>query len=127
MKRSFAIALVALTALVAGAAHAQVAGTTKLGVVTLEVVASGWSAKRQVLGKPVYNEDGEETGKVEDLIVARDTAVSFVIISAARLVGMDRYYVAVPAGQFTGFDGRFLLPGATKAAIRALPSFGYAH
>ena len=81
MKRSFLIALAALTGLAAAAASAQVAGTTTLGVATLEVAASGWSAKRQIIGKPVYNEDGAEVGTIDDLVVARDTAVSFVIIS----------------------------------------------
>jgi hypothetical protein len=125
MKRSFVIALFALT--VVASAHAQVAGTTTLGVATLDVVASGWSAKRQVLGKPVYNEDGAEVGRIDDLIIARDTAVSFVIISAGGFVGMNRHRVAVPVEQLTEREGRFLLPGATKAAIKALPPFDYAH
>ena len=127
MKRSFVITLVALTTLAAAGAHAQVAGTTTLGVAALEMVASGWSAKRQILGKPVYNEDSAEVGKIVDLIVARDTAVSFVIISAGGFVGMNRHPVAIPVGQLTEHEGRFLLPGATKAAIKALPSFDYAH
>ena len=127
MKRSFAIALAALTALAAAAARAQVAGTTTLGVATLEVAASGWSAKRQILGKPVYNEDGAEVGKIEDLVIGRDTEVSFVIISAGGFVGINRHSVAVPVEQLTEREGRFLLPGATKAAIKALPPFDYAH
>ena len=127
MKRSFVIALVALTTLAAAAAHAQVAGTTTLAVATLDVVATGWSAKRQILGQPVYNEDGAEVGKIDDLVIARDTAVSFVIISAGGFVGMNRHRVAVPVEQLTEREGRFLLPGATKAAIKALPPFDYAH
>ena len=127
MKRSFVIALVALTALAAAAARAQVAGTTTVGVATLDVVASGWSAKRQILGKPVYNEDGAEVGKIDDLVIAPDTAVSFVIISAGGFVGLNRHRVAVPVEQLTEREGRFLLPGATKAAIKALPPFDYAH
>jgi len=127
MKRSFVIALVALTAFAAPAARAQVVGTTTIGVATLEVVASGWSAKRQILGKPVYNDEGAEVGKIDDLIIARDTAVSFVIISAGGFVGMNRHHVAVPVEQLSERDGRFLLPGATKAAIKALPPFDYAH
>jgi hypothetical protein len=127
MKRSFVIALIALTALAAAAARAQVAGTTTLGVAKLEVVASGWSAKRQILGKSVYNEDGAEVGKIDDLVIARDTAVSFVVISAGGFVGINRHRVAVPVEQLTEREGRFLLPGATKAAIKALPPFDYAH
>ena len=127
MKRSFVIALVALTALAASAARAQTAGSTTLGAATLEVVAQGWSAKRQILGKPVYNEDGAEVGKIEDLVIARDTEVSFVIISAGGFAGLNRHPVAVPVELLSERDGRFLLPGATKEAIKALPPFDYAH
>ena len=129
MSRSFIMPVVALAAIVACAGvHAQVAGTTTLGVTvaTLDVVASGWSAKRQILGKPVYNEDSERVGKIDDLIVAPDTAVSFAIIGAGGFVGVKRHQVAIPAEQLSERNGVIVLPGATKAAIKALPSFEYA-
>jgi hypothetical protein len=34
--------------------------------------------------------------------------------------------VAVPVNQLKQQDGRFVLPGATKEAIKALPKFEYA-
>ena len=42
-------------------AQAQVAGTTTIGVAALQVkaVAVGWSARKQILGRTVYNETGE--------------------------------------------------------------------
>ncbi|HEX6704134.1 MAG TPA: PRC-barrel domain-containing protein [Albitalea sp.] len=127
MNRSFVLPAVALAASIACiGARAQVAGTVTLAVAKLEVVASGWSAKRQILGKTVYNEDSEEVGKIDDLIVAPDAAVSFVIIGAGGFVGVKRHEVAVPVDQLSVRDGLVYLPGATKAAIKALPNFEYA-
>ena len=129
MNRSFLMPVIALVAIVScSAVRAQVAGTTTVGVAvtTLEVVASGWSAKRQILGKPAYNEDSEQIGKIDDLIVAPNTAVSFVIVGAGGFVGVKRHQVAIPVDQLPERDGLFVLPGATKAALKALPSFEYA-
>ena len=110
-------------------AGAQVAGTTQLNIgdTELEHIALGWSVKKDILGKTVYNEEGKKVGKVADLIVAPDTAVSYAIVSASAFVGLKRHDVAVPVSLFSGDDqGRIVLPGATKQAIKELPEFKYA-
>jgi sporulation protein YlmC with PRC-barrel domain len=107
--------------------HAQVAGSTTVGVEVSELneVALGWSAKKQILGHAVYNEKGEKVGKVDDLIIAPDKALSFAIIRAGRFAGLGRHDVAISVGQFQQRDGKLVLQGATKEAIRALPPFEY--
>ena len=52
-------------------AQAQVAGSTLVGVSVEEAreVATGWSAKRQVLGAPVYNDLNERIGNVDDIML----------------------------------------------------------
>ena len=109
-------------------AMAQVAGSTRLGVSTEEVkiVASGWSSKKQILGKTVFNENNEKVGKIDDLIVAPTGELSFVIIGAGGFAGVGRHDVAIPVQQIQLQDGKFVLPGATKAAVKALPKFEYA-
>src|SRR5262245_21691442 len=109
-------------------ADAQVAGSTKLGVAVEEVklVAVGWSA-RNIIGKTVYNENNQRVGKIEDLIVAPDSAISFAIVGAGGFAGMGRHDVAIPVQQIQlQDDGKFVLPGATKDAIKSLPRFEYA-
>ncbi len=71
---------------------AQVAGSTSLGVTAEELrgVMLGWSAKKQVLGKTVYNESNEKVGAIDDLIIAPDRAVSFAIIGAGGFAGTGR-------------------------------------
>lgn len=109
-------------------AMAQVAGSTRLGVSIEEVkiVASGWSAKKQILGKTVFNENNEKVGRIDDLIVAPTGELSFVIVGAGGFVGVGRHDVAIPVQQMQLQDGKFVLPGATKAAVKAMPKFEYA-
>jgi sporulation protein YlmC with PRC-barrel domain len=105
-----------------------VAGGTVLGVSVSELVAvvNGWSIKRQILGKDVYNDKSEKIGKVDDLIVSPDKAISYAIIGAGGFLGIDRHDVAIPVNQFKLADGKITLPGATKDAVKAMPPFQYA-
>jgi hypothetical protein len=112
----------------AGHAAAQVAGSTRVGVTVEEMraVAVGWSAKKQILRQLVYNEQNQKVGTIDDLIIAPDTSVSFVIVGAGGFVGLGKHDVAIPVNQLKQRDGKFVLPGATKEGIKALPKFEYA-
>lgn len=107
---------------------APVAGGTVLGVTVTEIVdvANGWSAKKQILGRAVYNDKKEKVGKVYDIIIAPDKAVSYGIIAAGGFLGMGKHDVAIPINQFKLQDGKIVLPGSTKDAIKAMPEFRYA-
>ena len=111
-----------------GYAGAQIAGSTTLGVTVeeLKAVAIGWSAKRQILGKAVYNEKNMRVGRIDDIIVTPERAVSYVIVGAGGFVGLGRHDVAIPVNQLQEKDGKYVLAGATKEAIKALPKFEYA-
>jgi PRC-barrel domain len=128
MKRMVVVALALVVLVPGGYAAAQVAGSTRLGVAVEEMkaVALGWSVKKQIMGQSVYNEQNQRVGKIDDLIIAPDTAVSFVIVGAGGFVGLGRHDVAFPVSQLKQQDGKFVLPGATKEAIKALPKFEYA-
>ena len=112
-------------------ANAQIAGSTVVGVAAAELreVATGWSAKRQVLGHPVYNDQAkpERIGKIEDLIIAPEKAVSYVIINTGGFIGAFKHDVAVPVSQLKEVGDRLVLPGATREALKASPAFEYAH
>ncbi len=118
----------ALLAGVVSAGWAQpVAGTTTLGVEATEVqaVATGWSLKKSVLGKSVYNEEGKAVGKIDDVIVAPDKAISYAIVGAGGFLGVGKHDVAIPVSQFRVENNKITLPGATKDALKALPKFEY--
>jgi sporulation protein YlmC with PRC-barrel domain len=123
------VALVALgVSSSAGAASAQVAGSTTLGFSVVEAtrLTLGRSVKKSILGKLVYNEAGDKIGKVEDIIIAPDRNVSYLIIGAGGFIGIDRHDVAIPVTALEDKGGKLILPGATKDTIKSLPRFDYA-
>jgi len=133
MKRKILTAIAAASVLLTGATMSisqQVVGSTQLGVAVADRrdVTTGWSAKRQVLGKTVFNDSGVGIGKVDDIIVAPDKAVSYAIIGAGGFLGVGRHDVAIPVSQIKQqSDGKFILAGATKDALKAMPPFEYAN
>jgi sporulation protein YlmC with PRC-barrel domain len=111
-----------------GTASAQVAGSTTLGVSVVEAtrIALGWSVKKSILGKSVYNDAGDKVGKVEDIIIAPDKNVSYLIIGAGGFLGIDRHDVAIPVAALQDKGGKLILPGATKDIVKSMPRFEYA-
>ena len=109
-------------------APAPVAGQSTLGVSVAEMatVIDGWSAKKDILDKDVYNDQNQKVGKIEDIIIAPDKAVSFAIIGAGGFLGMGRHDVAIPIQQIKLENKKFVLPNATKEALKELPKFEYA-
>lgn len=129
MKAGQLIVLTALAVAMPAISHAQVAGTTLLGASYAELrqVASGWSAKRQILGQPVYDDAKERIGSIDDVIVTPDKAVSYAIINAGGFLAVTKHDVAVPVSQLKLVDDKLVLAGATKDALKAAPPFEYAN
>jgi sporulation protein YlmC with PRC-barrel domain len=132
MKKNLSLRALAVAAVLctAGLAAAQTAGaSTTIGLSILEStqVALGWSAKKTLMGKTVYNEQDQKVGKVEDLIISPDRNVSFVIVGAGGFVGIGRHDVAIPVSQIQDHAGKLVMAGATKDTVKALPRFEYAN
>jgi hypothetical protein len=130
MTRSHTLSLLALAFGICAlqmTAQAQVAGTSTLGSASVEyqAIAVGWSARKQIIGHDVYNESGEKVGKVDDLIITPDNAVSFAIVGVGGFVGVRRHHVAIPVNSLAPRDDYFELRGATKELIKSLPAFDY--
>ncbi len=128
MKAAHLIILGALASAGPASSFAQVAGTTLLGVSYAELreVASGWSAKRQILGQPVFNDAKERIGSIDDVIVTPDKSISYAIINAGGFLAMSKHDVAVPVSQLKLVDNKLVLAGATRDALKATPPFEYA-
>jgi sporulation protein YlmC with PRC-barrel domain len=123
-----AMAVAAVISMSAASAGAQVAGSSTIGVTKEEIkaVMEGWSAKKAVLGKAVYNDKNEKIGTIDDLIIAPDRSVSYAIIGAGGFLGIGKHDVAIPMSQLKLEKDKFILPGATKEALKAMPKFEYA-
>ncbi len=128
MNRAGILILTSLALIAPNVARAQVAGSTLVGVAEAELreVATGWSAKRQVLGKPVFNDQKERIGDVDDIIIAPDKAISYAIINAGDFLDIVKHDVAIPVSPLKLVDGKLVLPGATRDALKATPAFEYA-
>lgn len=134
MHKTFStLTLATLTAMgalgMAGPVAAQVAGgttTVEASITESTRLAMGWSVKKTLMGKTVYNDAGVKVGKVEDLIISPDRNVSYVIVGAGGFVGIGRHDVAIPVTQIQDKSGKLVMAGATKDSIKAMPGFTYA-
>jgi len=128
VRTSHILLLAGLAMTVPAISHAQVAGTTLLGVSVAELrdVTLGWSAKRQILGQPVYNDMNERIGSIDDIIVTPAKSVSYAIINAGGFLAVTKHDVAVPVSQLKLVDNKLTLPGATRDALKDSPPFEYA-
>jgi sporulation protein YlmC with PRC-barrel domain len=129
MKTTHFIVLATLAIAAPAISYAQVAGSTFVGATYAEMrdVALGWSAKRQILGHPVYNDTSERVGSIDDVIVTPDKSVSYAIINAGGFLSVARHDVAVPVSQLKLVGEKLVLAGATRDALKASPPFEYAN
>lgn len=127
MKRGVLLTLVGLALMAPPTAQAQVAGSTLLGVAAAELreVATGWSAKRQVLGQAVFNDKSERIGAIDDIVISPEKAVSYLIINVGGFLGVTKHDIAVPVSQLKLVDDKLTMPGATREALQASPRFDY--
>lgn len=110
-------------------ASAQVAGGTTTANATITEstqIAMGWSVKKTLMGKTIYNDSGLKVGNIDDLIISPDRKVTYVIVGAGGFVGIGRHDVAIPVAQIQDQSGKLVMPGATKDMIKSMPEFTYA-
>jgi sporulation protein YlmC with PRC-barrel domain len=103
---------------------------TALALVHLDVaiVAQGYRAS-ELIGHAVLNDKGENIGKIDDLMIGRDTRALFAILQVGGFLGLGGHLVAIPYKNLTFNDAqnKIFLHGATKQAVGALTEFKYAY
>ena len=82
----------------------------------------------KVIGSTVVNEQNETVGKVDDLILSPaggDEPVA--VLAVGGFLGVGSKLVAVRYEELKPgpSKGEFVLPGATKDSLKALPEFDY--
>lgn len=82
---------------------------------------TGWSAKKDLMGKSVVNENDEKIGDIEDIVISSDGRTLYLLVGAGGFLGMGSKNVAVPFDKFERRDDRILLSGYTKEQLKALP------
>ena len=69
----------------------------------------------------------ERIGSVDDIIVTFDKSVSYAIVNAGGFLAVTKHDVAVPVSKLKLVDGKLVLPGATRDALKDVPPFEYAN
>jgi sporulation protein YlmC with PRC-barrel domain len=84
-----------------------------------------------MIGKTVKNKDGEELGKVEDLVISRDGRIDFVVLSYGGTLGIGEKFIPVPYQTFMSNEHNManlnsdndLIANLDKAQLDKAPSF----
>lgn len=99
--------------------------TVQLTKVDVVKVATGFRASK-VIGSSVVNEANDTVGKVDDIIIAENGKSPYVVLSVGGFLGIGDKLVVLPYEQLTTMDRKIVMQGATKDALKDLPSFKYA-
>jgi sporulation protein YlmC with PRC-barrel domain len=99
--------------------------TVQLTKVDVVKVATGYRASK-VIGAAVVNEANDTVGRVDDIIIGEDGKTPFVVLAVGGFLGMGDKLVVLPYEQLKATEGKLILPGATKDALKALAEFKYA-
>jgi sporulation protein YlmC with PRC-barrel domain len=83
----------------------------------------------KLIGSAVYNDQNEKVGTLDDLITKDGHNIVMAIVSVGGFLGIGNKLVAVPYDQLhlqMDKDGtKVALPGASKDALNAMPTFTY--
>jgi hypothetical protein len=99
-------------------------------------MASGFRSS-QLVGSPVYDEQLEKIGTIDDLIIDAprrpgktssrpSEKAPFAILSVGGFLGIGEHLVVVPLHSLKISENKIVLPGATKGSLAAMPEFRYA-
>jgi sporulation protein YlmC with PRC-barrel domain len=93
------------------------------------VKMQGGSRISKLIGSAVYNDQNEKIGSLDDLILKDGDRIAMGVVSVGGFLGMGNKLVAVPYDRLhfeTDKDQtKITMPGASKEALNAMPTFTY--
>jgi PRC-barrel domain len=93
------------------------------------VKLQGGSRVSKLIGMPVYNDQNEKIGSVDDLIMKDGNKIVMAVVSVGGFLGIGNKLVAIPYDQLhmemNSDDRKVTMPGASKDALNAMPTFTY--
>jgi sporulation protein YlmC with PRC-barrel domain len=93
--------------------------------VNVSVVDKGYRLSK-LLGAAVKNDNNENVGKIDDIILDSNKNM-FTVLQVGGFLGLGSHYVAVPYGSLhISEDGKkIVLPGASRDELKKLAEFKY--
>ncbi len=104
---------------------AEVVGVQPVSASELSQVVTGWSAKKQIIGKTVFNDHNQKIGVIDDIVIAPDKKISYAIIGAGGFLGVAKHDVAISIDHFEARGEKFVIAGVTKETLKSVPEFKY--
>jgi PRC-barrel domain len=93
------------------------------------VKLQGGSRVSKLIGSAVYNDQNEKIGSLDDLIMKDGNRIVMGVVSVGGFLGMGNKLVAVPYDQLhleaDKDQTKITMPGASKDALNAMPTFTY--
>jgi sporulation protein YlmC with PRC-barrel domain len=113
----------------AAAAPAEVAPDNKSVTNPNLTVASvkmenGYRASK-VIGAAVYNDQNQQIGTVDDLILNMQNQIVLSVISVGGFLGVGGKLVALPYESLHRENGKITMPNADKNTLATMPNFTY--
>jgi sporulation protein YlmC with PRC-barrel domain len=104
-------------------ARSQAVNLVELDV---KVVSAGYRASK-LIGQPVLNDDSQNIGKLDDIVLGADAKANYAIIQVGGFLGIGAHLVAVPfeSLKIDKAGNKIVLPGASKTALENLAEFKY--
>lgn len=103
--------------------NAMPQGVTSTTTVTGKTRSADRATK--IIGSDVMNDNKETIGTINDLLITQGEKVPTAILSIGGFLGIGTRYVAVPFSDLKMSNNGVIMPGATKASLKALPEFKY--
>jgi hypothetical protein len=83
----------------------------------------------KLIGSAVYNDQNEKIGSIDDLIMKDGHRIVLAVVSVGGFLGIGNKLVAVPYDQLhlemNKDETKVAMPGASKDALNAMPTFTY--
>ena len=128
MKKYLPIAAVAAALTLSAPVLVIAQGTAQtITQVDVKALSTGYRSTK-VVGSDVINENHETIGKIDDLLISRNQHL-FAVLSVGGFLGIGSKLVAVDYSQLapTSDNTGFVLAGATKESLKALPEYRYTY
>jgi PRC-barrel domain protein len=127
MKKFAVIAAVATFVVLTSPTLSLAQGTSQtIATVDVKALTTGYRSTK-IVGSDVINENRDTIGKIDDILISRDDHHVYAVISVGGFLGMGSKLVAIQYEQLTPTPDNkgFVLRGATKDSLKALPEFRY--